>query len=433
MAIISRPEIDALCFGGAKGGAKSFFLCRWAFSQCAKFKGNKGFLGRKRSVDFNNTTLETWRKAIPIQFYKINEQKKKIFLPYFDSVIDYGGLDDPKAVEKFNSAEYGFIGVDQAEEIGKDDFGMLRATLRHRLPDGKFPDYKILLTSNPAECWLKQDFILNPQPRFAFLKSLPSDNPFLPPNYTDTLRQAFKHRPELLQAYLYGSWDDLSGFDTVIKIKWIDESVNRQLIRVDKKCIVALDPAEFGDDESVIYCFENERVVDAEIFVHSEPMQTAGKAIVMARKHKANLIAGDDLGIGSGIFSRLREMGESVRGLRSSEASASPEKFANLRAEMWWTAGEMFAEGRVSIPDDPILRGELAQVKYKIHSSGTILIESKDDMRKRGLKSPNRADALIYGLYSLRYAAFVEPRGFKKNWKTSYKEDEQKMASAWAA
>src|SRR3990167_3468746 len=53
---------DIVLGGGAKGGGKSVFLCRWAFLQCAEFRNNKGFLGRKRGVDFNKTTLETWKR-----------------------------------------------------------------------------------------------------------------------------------------------------------------------------------------------------------------------------------------------------------------------------------------------------------------------------------------------------------------------------------
>jgi len=182
---MEAKECDAqfLLYGGAKGGGKSYWLCQWAFKQLAKFKGNKGYLGRKRSVDFTNTTLETWKKAINGKLYKINEQKKKIYVPLFDGVIDYGGMDDQDSINKFNSAEYGFIGIDQAEETTRDDFSMLRGTLRHKLKGGGEPDYQVRFTANPAQCWLKDDFITAPRDGFRFIKALPSDNPFLPADY----------------------------------------------------------------------------------------------------------------------------------------------------------------------------------------------------------------------------------------------------------
>ena len=102
-------------YGGAKGGGKSWFLCIWVFLKAVQNKRNKVFFCRRRAVDFNNTTLETWKKAIPPHLYRINEQKKKIFIPMSGSTIDYGGLDDPLLVQALNSAEYGHIGGDQAE------------------------------------------------------------------------------------------------------------------------------------------------------------------------------------------------------------------------------------------------------------------------------------------------------------------------------
>ena len=46
------------------------------------------------------------------------------------------------------------------------------------------------------------------------------------------------------------------------------------------------------------------------------------------------------------------------------------------------------------MPPDRALKGELVAPKYKLESSGKIKVESKDDMKKRGVKSPNKADAL---------------------------------------
>src|SRR3990172_12512629 len=95
-----KAEESVVLYGGAKGGGKSFWLCRWAVRELMLFKGNRGFLGRKRSVDFTNTTLETFKKAVDNNLFRINEQKKKIFFPCFDGVIDYGGPDKKEGGEK---------------------------------------------------------------------------------------------------------------------------------------------------------------------------------------------------------------------------------------------------------------------------------------------------------------------------------------------
>ena len=86
------------------------------------------------------------------------------------------------------------------------------------------------------------------------------------------------------------------------------------------------------------------------------------------------------------------------------------DKFANLRAESYKHLSELFENGEISIPDDLELIAQLSSIKYKFNSSGQLQIESKEDMKKRGVKSPDKADALAL--------AFMEaaPRDLKIRW-----------------
>ena len=72
------------------------------------------------------------------------------------------------------------------------------------------------------------------------------------------------------------------------------------------------------------------------------------------------------------------------------------EKFLNKRAESWWSLREALREGNLTItaPDADGLKYQLTAPKYQYDSKGRIKLESKDDMKKRGVKSPDRADAL---------------------------------------
>ena len=77
------------------------------------------------------------------------------------------------------------------------------------------------------------------------------------------------------------------------------------------------------------------------------------------------------------------------------EAPIDKERFVNARAEDYWTLRERFEQGEVDIdPDDDKLAAQLGSIRWGIDSRGRIKIESKDDMRKRGLPSPDRADAM---------------------------------------
>ncbi|MHC4677039.1 MAG: hypothetical protein ACYTBZ_31550 [Planctomycetota bacterium] len=73
--------------------------------------------------------------------------------------IDFGGLDKQENINKFNSAEYGFIAIDQAEETSRDDVSVAQGSLRLKIK-GVPLSYKELYTANPRQCWLREEFIL---------------------------------------------------------------------------------------------------------------------------------------------------------------------------------------------------------------------------------------------------------------------------------
>jgi hypothetical protein len=370
-------------------------------------------------VDFTNTTLETWKKAIPAKCFRIHEQKKKIFL-YNGTTVDYGGLDDPLMIQGLNSAEYGNIAVDQAEEIEKDSFAMLRGTLRHmaKTPEGKtfVPDYQVMMSANPAQCWLKEDFILRPKPGFTYIKALPTDNPYLPPSYVANLSEAFQHRPQLLAAYLHGSWDDLAGHDICIQPSAVERAVERvhPQGRVIKRVIVN-DPARFGDDENVIYVMAATQncsfVEDVIILEHKSTMDTAGRLASLRRKVGAQVIAVDSIGIGSGVVDALYDLKEPVMSINSSSkptVETEQKKFFNLRSQLWMMAGDEFDKGRVKLGDDFVLNGQLSSTKFHYTGNGKIQAEGKDDIKKRLGRSPDRADAFVMGLYALSYVPTLD-------------------------
>lgn len=397
-------------YGGAKGGGKSWFLCIWMFLKALQNKGNKLFFCRKRSVDFTNTTLETWKKSIPAKLYRINEQKKKIYVKASNSVIDFGGLDDPQLVQSLNSAEYAHIGVDQAEEIERDQFSMLIGTLRHKLPGSIEPDYQIRLTANPAQCWLKDYFLLNPEPETRYIQALPVDNPELPRDYVKSLEQAFKHRPALLEAYLRGSWDDLSNNDTCIRGKWIEEAKTRKPEGRTVKRIVVNDPAITGD-ENVCFLMEQRGNLFAKtnemIIEHKRPIETAALIASFRRLHKAQLIAVDSIGIGQGVIDGLNALNEPILPINSSSRPTTQNKqvrYANLRTQMWWEASEKFAENRICLPSDDFeLARQLGVVRFEPSTTGRLLVQDKKSIKKSLGRSPDRADAFVMGLYALDY------------------------------
>ena len=396
-------------FGGSKGGGKSIALVNEVAQLSLEFDGNYGFLGRKRAVDFRTTTFVTFKQWIPSDLYVIKEQKKEIHW-INGSVTLYGGLDNSEDIEKFNSMELGYFAIDQAEETTRSDFAALAGTLgRFKHSDGARPRYRAIMSCNPAPCWLKDAFILNPKPNYKFIQSLPSDNPYLTKEYYTNLEEAWKFNPAILNAYLHGSWDDIEGDNLLIPIKSINEAVDKPLAKAGTDfTVVSCDPARFGKDESAIYVIKNNTVIFYKIIPREDTMVTVGWNVKLFHDYKADLVIIDDNGVGGGPADRIAELKIPVYFMNSVETS---ETYANMREEMWYNAQKMFIGGEVSIPDDNVLIGQLASMRYWMKSSGKIELSNKKDMKKDLDKSPDRADALVQGLWAMKNLS-----GINYNW-----------------
>jgi hypothetical protein len=128
-------------------------------------------------------------------------------------------------------------------------------------------------------------------------------------------------------------------------------------------------------------------------------MEVAGWVARQAKKEKPDQIMVDVIGIGSGVFDRLKEQGFPVIAVNVAERATDSEEYARIRDELWARTRESLQEG-LSLPNDEILAGQLSAPKYKFDSAGRIVIESKEEMKKRGVDSPDRADALCLTFYS---------------------------------
>lgn len=440
-------------YGGAKGGGKSWFLCVWAYMQAWSIASrfgltshpevpHVGWIGRKQATDFVATTLQTWQEIIPVEFYRIcgATDRHPRHIRIADRVaIDFGGLDRREDVNKFNSAEYGFIAIDQAEETSKDDVSVLRGSLRMKI-QGQELDYKELYTANPAQCWLKTDFIDSVHPRRRFVQALPSDNEHLPADYVETLTEAFGHRPELLEAYLHGGWDQLEGAANIIKSSWLRQS--RALVDISAETLrhlVVCDPARFGDDESVIYYFQNTRIIEEKIYGKKSLTHTAGECAEMANKHAIDgqkpVIVVDEDGLGGGVIDPLRDWGFNVIGIHSNATSDNPDRYYNKRAEMWWTVGQKYSNGDIKegvpegekIHQDDELDRQMTCVEYHWRN-GKILVQDKDEIKKKLGRSPDRADAKIMGLAMIAKTMPVEST---EHWRGGQSDEGARRANSY--
>ncbi len=175
----------------------------------------------------------------------------------------------------------------------------------------------------------------------------------------------------------------------------------------DEVKILGVDVARFGDDRSVLQPRQGKVAFVPKVFRNLDTMQLAGQVATFIRAWDPDAVFIDQTGIGAGVVDRLRQLGFPVIGIDNGQGAIDAEQFLNRRAEMWWKLAEWVKAGGC-IPDDAELLGELVAPTYKFTPDNRLQLESKADLKKRGLPSPDKADAL-----SLTFAQPVAHRGIR--------------------
>ncbi len=182
--------------------------------------------------------------------------------------------------------------------------------------------------------------------------------------------------------------------DTLIPLSWIEAAQMRKLPD-GEPVVLGCDIARHGADETVIVLRRGPVAKVHRTTRQEDTMQTTGRIISALEETQATEARIDADGLGAGVYDRLNEQGKPAIEMRSGFAATDPEHFLNARAEWFWGLRERFEVGDIAIDGDEDLAAQLSSIKYKFTSRGQIQIESKEEMKRRGLHSPDRADALM--------------------------------------
>jgi hypothetical protein len=174
-----------------------------------------------------------------------------------------------------------------------------------------------------------------------------------------------------------------------------------------------LDVARFGGDRSVLVRRRANLVVDIKVWRNLDLMQLCGavKAEYDIADPKPETIMVDAIGMGAGVVDRLRELGLPILGVNVSE-SPSVGNYRNLRAELWYRLRDWLAKRDCKVPKDDTLIAEMTSARYLFTSGGKVQVESKEDMKKRGIPSPDIADALCL-TFAAPEGVFTNGTGYK--------------------
>lgn len=157
-----------------------------------------------------------------------------------------------------------------------------------------------------------------------------------------------------------------------------------------------LDLARFGDDRSAFVMREGRVIFGEQTWSQRDTMEMAGIAAKLIDDNELVKLFIDVGGLGAGVVDRLRELGYTNRiiAVNGGEKATEAEKYRNKRAECWGKMKDWLEEPPVKIPDTDEVHSDLVGLQYKYDSNQRLVLESKDDMKKRGLRSPDLGDAM---------------------------------------
>jgi hypothetical protein len=201
-----------------------------------------------------------------------------------------------------------------------------------------------------------------------------------------------------------------AGSTQLISVDLVNEAINRETEYIDTDpLIMGVDVARFGDDQSVIQFRRGRDAKSIPIIKYREldTMQLSARVVEFANKHHPDSIFIDEGSMGAGVIDRVRQLGWRCIGVQFGSKSPRNGR-ANMRAYMWSEMQEWLKTG--AIQDVRDLKDDLMGVEYGYNASNQILLEKKEDMKKRGLASPDFGDAL-----ALTFAYPVGPRRSSKH------------------
>ena len=230
------------------------------------------------------------------------------------------------------------------------------------------------------------------------------DSPLVSDEFVQEMRERYGEESNAFRIRVLGEFP-LSDDDTIIPYHLVESAVHRDLeVHEDTPSVWGLDVARFGTDKTALCKRQGPIVTEIRAWRGLDLMQTVGRVVAeyegLPPSAKPREILVDSIGVGAGVVDRLHEMGLPVRGVNVSETPSLKETYMNLRTELWFKTKGWLENRSCKLPENEQLMAELTSIKYSFTSSGKMKAESKDEMRKRGLGSPDLADALCLTMAS---------------------------------
>jgi len=298
--------------------------------------------------------------------------------------------ENPDALQGFHGEDLLYI-VDEASGVPLEIFQPVEGALTG-------PNNKILLQGNPTQTTgYLFDSHHKDRGRWSRFNLSSEDSPLVAEEYVRSMEEKYGRDSDIFRVRVLGLFPR-AAVNQLIPLDLVEAAAARNVREINFReapKLLGVDVARFGDDSSALIRRQGLAASGLRRFHGLDSMTLAGIVAQEIQEWQPDAVFIDGVGNGAGVVDRLRQLDYSIIEVNAGERAIDQAKFYNLRAEMWVKARDWLKAG-AEIPDDQQLKDDLTGPEYGFDAKNRIQLERKEDMKKRGLASPDAADALAH-------------------------------------
>ena len=365
-----------------------------------------------------------WHRRMPDGLKELIEvTSAKVELTGQDSfaVARTARRETPEALQGFHSPNMLFL-VDEASGVDDIIFEVGEGAMS---TEGA----KTVMTGNPTRTsgYFYEAFN-KMKDSFYTMKVASQDSTQVGPKFIEDMKIKYGEDSNIFRVRVLGEWPEADD-DVVIPLHLLQSAAERDQVAAETTPVVwGLDVARFGTDKSAL-CKRKGNVVTEPIksWRNKDLMEMCG---IILNEYETTTwsdrpveILVDSIGLGAGVVDRLTELDLPVRGINVAESASMGERYGRLRDELWFLGKEWFEMRDCTIPNQEDLIEDLSKPRFSFLSNGKLKVEGKDEMKRRGLNSPDLADAFCLTFAS---RASIATSGSKHKWNSKLSYGSQK-------
>lgn len=424
---------------GGRGSGKSFFFAELAVETARRVK-TVILCAREFQGSIGDSVHKLLQETIDRLGYthEFDIQKQTIIHLGTGTAFVFYGIKNN--VTKIKSVQgVGICWVEEAEAVTKDSWDVLIPSIRGD------KNAEIWVSFNPKNVLddTYQRFIVSPQPNSIVLKANYDVNPYFYDTPLPAEMEECKVRDYDLYRHIWLGEPVADSAKAIIKPKWIEAAVDAHIklgFDAAGKRVMGFDVADDGEDANATISRHGSVVYDCKEWRGEDVIYSADHVYANAEKDRIDEVVYDSIGVGAGVKAQFNRKSTKFRtlGFNAGGAVFKPEQiysdgkknkdmFSNIKAQAWQQVADRFYKtwraiehGDVYRPDEMIslsklmpdleyLKAELSRPQVDYDSNGRVKVESKKDMRKRGIPSPNKADALIMAFAPVNTGLNINP------------------------